>query len=571
VASNEVKVPDIGDFKDVAVIEVLVKPGDSVSKEQSLVTLESDKATMEIPSPGAGVVKELRVKVGDKVSQGSPLLLLEVSGAQQPAEKEAPKAPARAPEPSAPAAPALKGDVDCDVVVIGAGPGGYSAAFRAADLGLRTVLVERYPTLGGVCLNVGCIPSKALLHTAAVMDAARALSDHGIAFGEPKLDLGKLRAFKSKVVGKLTGGLAAMAKMRKVTVIQGTAAFTGPNELSIDGKKSLRFANAIIAVGSQAAKLPFLPDDPRIVDSTGALELPSVPKRMLIIGGGIIGLEMGTVYSTLGTRLDVVEMMDALMLGADRDLVAVWQKFNAKRFDNVMLKTRTTKVEATPKGLKASFDGKDPQTYDMILVSVGRTPNGKKIGAEKAGVAVTERGFIDTDSQMRTNVPHIFAIGDVAKNPMLAHKAVHEAHVAAEAAAGQKSHFDARVIPSVAYTDPEIAWVGLTEDEAKKAGTKVGVAKFPWAASGRAIANARDEGFTKLIFDAETHRIVGGGIVGAGAGDLISEVVHAIEMGSDATDIGKTIHPHPTTSESVGMAAEAFEGVCTDLPPQRKK
>jgi dihydrolipoamide dehydrogenase len=571
VASNEVKVPDIGDFKDVAVIEVLVKPGDSVSKEQSLVTLESDKATMEIPSPGAGVVKELRVKVGDKVSQGSPLLLLEVSGAQQPAEKEAPKAPARAPEPSAPAAPAVKGDVDCDVVVIGAGPGGYSAAFRAADLGLRTVLVERYPTLGGVCLNVGCIPSKALLHTAAVMDAARALSDHGIAFGEPKLDLGKLRAFKSKVVGKLTGGLAAMAKMRKVTVIQGTAAFTGPNELSIDGKKSLRFANAIIAVGSQAAKLPFLPDDPRIVDSTGALELPSVPKRMLIIGGGIIGLEMGTVYSTLGTRLDVVEMMDALMLGADRDLVAVWQKFNAKRFDNVMLKTRTTKVEATPKGLKASFDGKDPQTYDMILVSVGRTPNGKKIGAEKAGVAVTERGFIDTDSQMRTNVPHIFAIGDVAKNPMLAHKAVHEAHVAAEAAAGQKSHFDARVIPSVAYTDPEIAWVGLTEDEAKKAGTKVGVAKFPWAASGRAIANARDEGFTKLIFDAETHRIVGGGIVGAGAGDLISEVVHAVEMGSDATDIGKTIHPHPTTSESVGMAAEAFEGVCTDLPPQRKK
>jgi len=548
-----------------------VKPGDSVSKEQSLVTLESDKATMEIPSPGAGVVKELRVKVGDKVSQGSPLLLLEVSGAQQPAEKEAPKAPARAPEPSAPAAPAVKGDVDCDVVVIGAGPGGYSAAFRAADLGLRTVLVERYPTLGGVCLNVGCIPSKALLHTAAVMDAARALSDHGIAFGEPKLDLGKLRAFKSKVVGKLTGGLAAMAKMRKVTVIQGTAAFTGPNELSIDGKKSLRFANAIIAVGSQAAKLPFLPDDPRIVDSTGALELPSVPKKMLIIGGGIIGLEMGTVYSTLGTRLDVVEMMDALMLGADRDLVAVWQKFNAKRFDNVMLKTRTTKVETTPKGLKASFDGKDAQTYDMILVSVGRTPNGKKIGAEKAGVAVTERGFIDTDSQMRTNVPHIFAIGDVAKNPMLAHKAVHEAHVAAEAAAGQKSHFDARVIPSVAYTDPEIAWVGLTEDEAKNAGTKVGVAKFPWAASGRAIANARDEGFTKLIFDAETHRIVGGGIVGAGAGDLISEIAHAVEMGSDATDIGKTIHPHPTTSESVGMAAEAFEGVCTDLPPQRKK
>jgi dihydrolipoamide dehydrogenase len=572
VASNEVKVPDIGDFKNVEVIEVLVKPGDAVAKEQSLITLESDKATMEIPSPAAGVVKEIRIKTGDKVSQGSPILLLESSGAQQPAEKEAPKPPPRpTPGPSAPPAPAVKGDVDCDVVVIGAGPGGYSAAFRAADLGLRTVLVERYPTLGGVCLNVGCIPSKALLHTAAVMDAARALSDHGIAFGEPKLDLAKLRSFKAKVVGKLTGGLAAMAKMRKVTVIQGTAMFSGPNELSIDGKKSLRFANAIIAVGSQAAKLPFLPEDPRIVDSTGALELPSLPKRMLIIGGGIIGLEMGTVYSTLGTRLDVVEMMDALMLGADRDLVAVWQKFNAGRFDNVMLKTKTSKVEPTPKGLKASFDGKESQLYDMVLVSVGRTPNGRKIGAEKAGVAVTERGFIDTDSQMRTNVPHIFAIGDVAKNPMLAHKAVHEGHVAAEAAAGQKSHFDARVVPSVAYTDPEIAWVGLTEDEAKKAGTKVGVAKFPWLASGRAIANARDEGFTKLIFDGENHRILGGGIVGAGAGDLISELALAVEMGADATDIGKTIHPHPTTSESVGMAAEAFEGVCTDLPPQKKK
>jgi dihydrolipoamide dehydrogenase len=568
VAAAEVKVPDIGDFKDVAVIEILVKPGDTVAKEQSLVTLESDKATMEIPSPGAGVVKEIRLKVGDKVSQGSPILLLEFTGAAPAAEKPA-AAPAR-PAPAAAPAPAPKGDFDCDVVVIGAGPGGYSAAFRAADLGLKTVLVERYPTLGGVCLNVGCIPSKALLHTAAVMDAARDLADHGISFGEPKLDLGKLRAFKAKVVGKLTGGLAAMAKMRKVTVMQGVAAFTAPNTLSIDGKP-LRFANAIIAVGSQAAKLPFLPDDPRIVDSTGALELPSVPKKLLIIGGGIIGLEMGTVYSTLGTRLDVVEMMDGLMLGADRDLVAVWEKYNKGRFDNVMLKTKTTKVEASPKGLKVSFDGKDAQTYDMILVSVGRTPNGKKIGADKAGVAVTDRGFIETDQQMRTNVPHIFAIGDVAKNPMLAHKAVHEAHVAAEAAAGEKSYFDARVIPSVAYTDPEIAWVGLTEEEAKKNGSKVGVAKFPWAASGRAIANARDEGFTKLIFDAENHRILGGGIVGTGAGDLISELALAVEMGADATDIGKTIHPHPTTSESVGMAAELFEGVCTDLPPQKKK
>jgi len=578
VASSEVKVPDIGDFKNVEVIEVLVKPGDSIAKEQSLITLESDKATMEIPSPAAGVVKELKIKTGDKVSQGSPILLLDSAEAQPPAARDAapPSRPAAA--PSAPPVSTAKGDFDCDVVVIGSGPGGYSAAFRAADLGLRTVLVERYSTLGGVCLNVGCIPSKALLHTASIMDAARALADHGVSYGEPKLDLAKLRTFKSKVVGKLTGGLAAMAKMRKVTVLQGVATFTGPHELSIEAKgdkRSLRFANAIIAVGSQAAKLRLggneLPDDPRILDSTSALELPSVPKKMLIIGGGIIGLEMGTVYSTLGTRLDVVEMMDGLMLGADRDLVAVWQKYNAKRFDQVMLNTKTAKVEATSKGLRASFEGKEAQTYDMILVSVGRVPNGKKIGADKAGVAVTERGFIETDQQMRTNVPHIYAIGDVTRNPMLAHKAVHEAHVAAEAAAGEKAYFDARVIPSVAYTDPEIAWVGLTEDEAKKAGTKVGVAKFPWSASGRAIANARDEGFTKLIFDADNHRLLGGGIVGLGAGDLISEIALAVEMGADATDIGKTIHPHPTTSESVGMAAELFEGVCTDLPPQRKR
>jgi len=578
VASSEVKVPDIGDFKNVEVIEVLVKPGDSIAKEQSLITLESDKATMEIPSPAAGVVKELKIKTGDKVSQGSPILLLDSAEAQPPAARDAAQPSRPAAAPSAPPVSTAKGDFDCDVVVIGSGPGGYSAAFRAADLGLRTVLVERYSTLGGVCLNVGCIPSKALLHTASIMDAARALADHGVSYGEPKLDLAKLRTFKSKVVGKLTGGLAAMAKMRKVTVLQGVATFTGPHELSIEAKgdkRSLRFANAIIAVGSQAAKLRLggneLPDYPRILDSTSALELPSVPKKMLIIGGGIIGLEMGTVYSTLGTRLDVVEMMDGLMLGADRDLVAVWQKYNAKRFDQVMLNTKTAKVEATSKGLRASFEGKEAQTYDMILVSVGRVPNGKKIGADKAGVAVTERGFIETDQQMRTNVPHIYAIGDVTRNPMLAHKAVHEAHVAAEAAAGEKAYFDARVIPSVAYTDPEIAWVGLTEDEAKKAGTKVGVAKFPWSASGRAIANARDEGFTKLIFDADNHRLLGGGIVGLGAGDLISEIALAVEMGADATDIGKTIHPHPTTSESVGMAAELFEGVCTDLPPQKKR
>jgi dihydrolipoamide dehydrogenase len=571
MAGTEVKVPDIGDFKDVEVIEVLVKPGDAISKEQSLITLESDKATMEIPSPDSGVVKELRIKVGDKVSQGSPILVLEGSVKAEAPAKAPPKAP-EAPK-AAPPMPSAGADVECDVLVLGAGPGGYSAAFRAADLGMKTVLVERYPTLGGVCLNVGCIPSKALLHTAAIMDGARALAAHGIAFGEPKVDLAKLRAFKDKVVGKLTGGLAGMAKMRKVTVIQGVGAFLDKNRLQVDGKTTIRFTSAIIAAGSQAAKLPFLPEDPRIVDSTGALELRSLPKKLLIIGGGIIGLEMGTVYSTLGARLDVVEMMDALMLGADRDLVAVWQKFNAPRFDKVMLKTKTTKVEATAQGLKATFEGdrKDSVVYDMILISVGRVPNGKKIAAEKAGVAVDEKGFIAVDSQMRTNVANIYAIGDIAGNPMLAHKAVHEGHVAAEAASGMKSHFDARVVPSVAYTDPEIAWVGLTEDEAKKNGTAIGVAKFPWAASGRAIANARDEGFTKLIFDAETHRIVGGGIVGLGAGDLISELALAVEMGSDATDIGKTIHPHPTTAESVGMAAEVFEGVCTDLPPQRKR
>ena len=579
----EVKVPDIGDFKDVEVIEVLVKPGDAVTKEQSLITLESDKATMEIPSPQAGVVRALGVKLGDKVSQGSVILQMEAGDAPvaqapraAPAASASPK-PA-APAPAAAASTATKADLECDLLVLGAGPGGYSAAFRAADLGLKTVLVERYPTLGGVCLNVGCIPSKALLHTAAIMDGAAVLASHGIAYGAPKVDLAKLRAFKDKVVGKLTGGLAGMAKARKVTVLQGVGTFADPHHLAVetkDGRKTVRFAHAIIAAGSQSSKLPFLPADERIVDSTGALELRALPKKLLVIGGGIIGLEMGTVYSTLGARLDVVEMLDGLMLGADRDLVNVWQKFNAPRFDNVMLKTKTSKAEATAQGIKVWFEGEkapaQPQTYDLVLVSVGRSPNGKRIGAENAGIAVDERGFIATDSQMRTNVSHIFAIGDVAKQPMLAHKAVHEGHVAAEAAAGKKSHFDARVIPSVAYTDPEIAWVGLTEDEAKKGGTKVGTAKFPWAASGRAIANGRDEGFTKLIFDAETHRVVGGGIVGTNAGDLISEIAHAIEMGSDATDIGKTIHPHPTLSESVGFSAEVFEGVCTDLPPQRKR
>ena len=580
----EVKVPDIGDFQSVDVIEVLVKPGERVAKEGSLITLESDKATMEIPSSDAGVVKELRVKVGDKVSKGSVIALLEAEGpvTAAPAPRSAPAAPPMAVASAASAAPAAAysgaADLSCDMVVLGSGPGGYSAAFRAADLGMNTVLVERYPVLGGVCLNVGCIPSKALLHIAAVVDEAKHLSEHGIAFGEPKVDLDALRAWKSGVVGKLTNGLTGMARMRKVTVMQGTGAFIGPNHLAVetkDGRKVVAFKSAIIAAGSQSAKLPSIPEDPRIVDSTAALELRQRPKRMLVIGGGIIGLEMGTVYSTLGARLDVVEMLDGLMTGADRDLVKVWQAFNARRFDNIMLKTKTTKVEAAKDGLRVSFEGeaapKTPQVYDMILLSVGRAPNGKKIGAEAAGVAVDARGFVTVDDQMRTNVRHIYAIGDIARAPMLAHKAVHEGHVAAEAAAGQKSHFDARVIPSVAYTDPEIAWAGFTEEEAKKQGLKFSIAKFPWAASGRAIANGRDEGFTKLLFSEETRRLIGGAIVGAGAGDLISEIALAIEMGADAVDIGKTIHPHPTTSESVGMAAELYEGVCTDLPPATRR
>ncbi|HEY5682479.1 MAG TPA: dihydrolipoyl dehydrogenase [Sulfuricaulis sp.] len=477
-------------------------------------------------------------------------------------------------------------DGECDVLVLGAGPGGYSAAFRAADLGKKTVLVERYATLGGVCLNVGCIPSKALLHVAAVTEETQQLVEHGVSFGAPKFDLAKLRAWKDKVVGKLVGGIGIMAKGRQVEVIRGVGRFIDPHHLEIaltagEGKeptgekKIIRFANAIIAAGSQAVKLPFIPEDPRIVDSTGALELRGVPKKMLVIGGGIIGLEMATVYSTLGCRLDVVEMLDGLMLGADRDLVRVWEKMNAHRFDRVMLKTKTTKVEALTTGVKVTFEGEQapdkPQVYDFVLVATGRTPNGKNISAENAGIAVSDRGFIEVDKQMRTNVPHIFAIGDIVGQPMLAHKAVHEGHVAAEAAAGQKSFFDATVIPSVAYTDPEIAWVGVTEDEAKKQGRAIGKARFPWVASGRAIANGRDEGFTKIIVDDETRRVIGGGIVGTRAGDLISELALAIEMGCDPEDIGKTIHPHPTFGESVGMAAEVFEGVCTDLMPQKRR
>ena len=505
----------------------------------------------------------------------------------------APAAAASTPATSAPIPGAAKysgkADLECEMLVLGAGPGGYSAAFRAADLGMKTVLVERYATLGGVCLNVGCIPSKALLHVAAVSDEAKALAEHGIAFGAPQVDLDRLRGWKSKVVGKLTGGLAGMAKSRKVEIVRGVGQFLDPHHVEVEittgtaqdktgEKKVVRFAQAIIAAGSQVVGLKLdgkpLPDDPRIVDSTGALELPAVPKKMLVIGGGIIGLEMATVYSSLGARIDVVEMLDGLMPGADRDLVKVWEKVNKHRFDRVMLKTKTAAVEAKPDAIHVTFEGEQapagPQAYDLVLSAVGRSPNGRKISADKAGVAVTDRGFIPVDGQMRTNVAHIYAIGDIVGQPMLAHKAVHEAHVAAEAAAGQKVFFDARVIPSVAYTDPEVAWVGLTEDEAKAKGVAVEKGFFPWAASGRAIANGRDEGHTKLLFDAATHRIVGGGIVGTHAGDLIGEIALAIEMGADAVDIGRTIHPHPTLCESVGLAAEAFEGVCTDLPPPRK-
>ncbi|MHB9050619.1 MAG: dihydrolipoyl dehydrogenase, partial [Thiomonas delicata] len=566
---------------------------------------ESDKASMEIPSSAAGVVKALRVKLGDKVSEGSVLLDLEAdasdagtaSAAQSVPVPDAAKPAAAAPASitAAPATGSYAGTVDhdCDVMVLGSGPGGYSAAFRAADLGLKVVLVERYTALGGVCLNVGCIPSKALLHVAAVMDEAAHFAALGVDFGTPKVDRAKLAAHKDKVVGKLTGGLGAMAKMRKVTVLRGYGSFADPHHVVVEltqgpaqdktgAAQTVRFKRAIIAAGSQAVRLPFLPEDPRVVDSTGALALDQAPKNMLIVGGGIIGLEMGTVYSTLGARLDVVEMLDGLMPGADRDLVKVWQKMNAKRFDRILLNTKTVAAEAKPDGIWVRFEGAgapaEPQRYDLVLQAVGRAPNGGKIGAQRAGVTVNERGFIPVDAQQRTNVPHIHAIGDIVGQPMLAHKAVHEGHVAAEVCAGElrgdaalaRAAFDARVIPSVAYTDPEIAWVGLTEDAAREQGIAVTKGLFPWTASGRAIANGRDEGFTKLLFDAESHRIVGGGIVGTHAGDLIGEIALAIEMGADAVDIGRTIHPHPTLGESIGMAAEVAEGACTDLPPAKR-
>ena len=592
----EVKVPDIGDFDAVPIIELFVKVGDSINVDDAICTLESDKATMDVPSSAAGVVKEVLVNLGDKVGEGAVLIKVEAAGAPAGAAAAANTTPASAPAPiaasaspsAAPAAASHAGgaDAEYDLVVLGAGPGGYSAAFRAADLGLRTAIIERYSTLGGVCLNVGCIPSKALLHVAAVIEEAEHVDKAGIVFAKPSVDIDALRKHKDGVIGKLTGGLSGMAKARKVDVIRGYGSFLDPNHLEVEettgasqdktgAKKVVKFKNCIIAAGSAAVHLPFLPRDARIVDSTGALELRQVPAKMLVIGGGIIGLEMATVYSTLGARVDVVEMLDRLMQGPDADAVKVWEKQNAHRFDNIMLKTRTVAVEAKEDGLWVKFEGEkapaEPVRYDMILQSAGRSPNGKKIGAEKAGVIVGERGFIPVDAQMRTNVPHIFAIGDIVGQPMLAHKAVHEAHVAAEVAAGHKAAFDATVIPGVAYTHPEVAWVGYTEAQAKAEGKKVDTAKFPWAASGRAIANGADYGFTKLIFDAETHRVIGGTIVGPSAGDMIGEVCLAIEMGADAVDIGKTIHPHPTLGETVGMAAEVAHGSCTDLPPMRKK
>nr|WP_312661851.1 dihydrolipoyl dehydrogenase [Stenotrophomonas geniculata] len=602
MATIEVKVPDIGDYSDVPVIEVLVAVGDTVKKDQGLVTLESDKATLEVPSSAAGVVKEIKVKLGDTLSEGAVVVVLDAEGAAEAPAKAAAPAPAaaapaskppvtpshRAPaEPAAPK-PALSSgkpaDIECEMVVLGSGPGGYTAAFRAADVGLDTVLVERYASLGGVCLNVGCIPSKALLHAAAVIDEVAHAGDFGVEFGKPTITLDKLRQYKEKVVNQLTKGLAGMAKQRKVRNVQGVGKFVSANELEItaaDGTTQLlRFQKCIIAAGSQAVKLPNFPwDDKRVMDSTDALELAEVPGSLLVVGGGIIGLEMATVYGALGSKVTVVEFMDQLMPGADKDLVKPLADRLKKQGIEVHLKTKASGVTADAKGITVTFEaaeeGQAPAlaqgTFDRVLVAVGRSPNGRKIDAEKAGVQVTERGFIPVDRQMRTNVPHIFAIGDIVGNPMLAHKATHEGKLAAEVAAGHKKEWVARVIPSVAYTNPEIAWVGVTETEAKAKGLKVGVAKFPWAASGRAIGIGRTEGFTKLIFDEETHRIIGGAIVGVHAGDLLAEIGLAIEMGAEAEDIGHTIHAHPTLSESVAMASEIYDGTITDLYMPKKK
>jgi dihydrolipoamide dehydrogenase len=591
----EVKVPDIGDFKDIPVIEVLVKPGDVVNKEDSLVTLESDKATMDVPAPAAGTVKELKIKVGDKVSKGTLILALETDAsgtdakapaapASQPAPAPAAKAPsAAAPPPGAPAAapasPAVgvKADIHAEVAVLGAGPGGYTAAFRAADLGKKVVLIERYPTLGGVCLNVGCIPSKALLHVAKVITEADEMAHAGVAFGKPKLDLAKLREWKAGVVSKLTRGLAGLANQRKVDVVVGKAEFASPNTLKVEtdkGVKTVGFDHCVIAAGSSAARIPGFPhEDARIFDSTGALELPEVPKRLLVIGGGIIGLEMATVYDALGSKVTVVELMDALIPGADPDVVKILHKRIEKRYEKILLKTKVARVETQKAGLKVTFDssGKtSSDTYDYVLMAVGRRPNGKSIKAEAAGVNVDERGYIPVDRQLRTNVPHIYAIGDICGEPMLAHKATHEGKTAAEVIAGHKACFDARAIPSVAYTDPEIAWMGCTEAQARTEGIDYDKAAFPWAASGRALATGRDDGVTKLLFDKNNRRLIGAAMVGVNAGELIAETVLALEMGADAADIGLTIHPHPTLSETVCFAAEIAEGSITDLYMPRK-
>ncbi len=595
----EVKVPDIGDFKDIPVIEIMVKPGDHVSAEDPLLSLESDKATLEVPAPSAGTVKELRIKVGDKASKGTLILMLDADAADAadapaattaipaaapavaPATAPAKSATTAAPAPSAhPAAVAPyagpKGDIHAEVVVLGAGPGGYTAAFRAADLGLKTVLIERYATLGGVCLNVGCIPSKALLHVARVITEASEMSAHGVTFGAPKIELDKLRGWKDGVIGKLTKGLGALAKQRKVTVVEGRGEFASPNLIRVetkDGVKTVSFDHCIIAAGSSVARIPGFPyDNPRLIDSTGALALPEIPKRLLVIGGGIIGLEMATVFDALGSKITVVELMNGLMPGADRDVVRPLAKRLEKRYEKILLKTKVAKIEAVKDGLKVTFEGATnaTETFDYALMAVGRRPNGRELKAEAAGVTVNERGFIPVDKQMRTNVPHIFGIGDVVGEPMLAHKATHEAKLAAEVIAGHKVAFDARTIPSVAYTDPEVAWMGLTETQAEKQGIAYDKAVFPWAASGRALATGRDEGMTKLLFDKQTNRILGAGMVGINAGELIAETVLALEMGADATDIGLTIHPHPTLSETVFFAAEIAEGSITDLYMPKK-
>jgi dihydrolipoamide dehydrogenase len=574
----EIRVPDLGDFENVPVIEIHVTPGDRISAEDPLLTLESDKATMDVPAPAGGTVAEVRVGVGDTVSEGDVIVELQTGQEGAPAQAD-PAAAHTAPAQvqTAPAAAAsgagIEADVQAEVLVLGAGPGGYSAAFRAADLGRSVVLVDRSPILGGVCLNVGCIPSKALLHAARVIAETREMAEHGLAFGEPAVDLDKLRAWKESVVKRLTGGLAGLAKARKVKVVTGLGAFASPNHLEVtadDGSRTVvGFEQAIIACGSEPVTLPFIPhDDPRVVDSTGALELDGVPERLLVVGGGIIGLEMATVYHELGAKVTIVELLDQLIPGADKDLVAPLSKRISKRYEAIYLTTKVTRVDAEADGLRVHFEGaKAPETdrFDRVLVAVGRRPNGALIGADRAGVMVDERGFINVDKQLRTNVPHIFAIGDVIGQPMLAHKATHEGHVAAEVAAGRPSYFDVRGIPSVAYTDPEVAWVGVTETEAKAAGVKYGKGTFPWAASGRSLSLGRDEGMTKLLFDEATHRLIGAGAVGPNAGELVAETALAVEMGADATDVALTVHPHPTLSETVGLAAEAFEGTITDL------